>query len=180
MFQVPAGPSSNLGYHVGSFYVFNNGNPVYVGGANAQGAGTSFRAAVLPQCCVNPPPGGGRVSASGQSIHVALIGVPASVSYEVLLCFPTPAGNRCSSFVTNTVDVDGQGNGAKDFSLPGATFIGFVLVKNHLNQNYETGFRVQQLVMSITGFLLRESWVRLFFEVSSDEKHGFAALDTAY
>src|SRR4029077_7844182 len=108
MFQVPAGPSSNLGYHVGSFYVFNNGNPVYVGGANAQGAGTSFRAAVLPQCCVNPQPGGGRCSASGQSIHVALIGVPASVSYEVLLCFPTPAGNRCSSFVTNTVDVDGQ------------------------------------------------------------------------
>jgi len=143
MFQVPPGPSSSSGYHVGSFYVFNNGNAVYVGGANAQTAGTSFRAAVLPQCCVNLPPGGGSVSASGQSIHVALTGVPASMSYEVLLCAPTPAGIRCNSFGTNTVDVDAQGNGAKDFSLSNQTFIGFVLIKNHLGQDYETGFRVQ-------------------------------------
>jgi hypothetical protein len=122
--------------------VFNNGNAVYVGGANALAAGTSFRAALRPQL-PQPPPGGGSVTASGQSIHVALTGVPASMSYEVLLCAPTPAGIRCNSFGTNTVDVDAQGNGAKDFSLTNKTFIGFVLIKNHLGQDYETGFRVQ-------------------------------------
>lgn len=143
MFQVPPGPSSSSGYHVGSFYVFQNGNAVYVGGSNAQVAGRSFRAAVLPQCCGNLPPGGGSVTASGQSIHVALTGVPASMSYEVLLCVPTPFGRRCNSFGTNTVDVDAQGNGAKDFSLTDKTFIGLVLIKNHLGQNYDTGFRVQ-------------------------------------
>ena len=41
------------------------------------------------------------------------------------------------------VDVDAQGIGSKDFPMPAATFIGFVLVKNHLGQNYESGFRVQ-------------------------------------
>ena len=142
MFQVPPGPSFNSGYHVGSFYVFNNGAPVYVGGANAQLAGTSFRAVLLPQL-PQPPPGGGSVSVSGQTLHVALSGVPASMSYEVLPCSPTPGGNRCNSFGTNTVDVDGQGNGAKDFQLPNSTFIGFVLVKNHLGQDYVSGFRVQ-------------------------------------
>lgn len=140
-FQVPPGPTSNSGYQVGSFYVFNNGAPVYVGGANAQATGTSFRAVLLPQL-PQPPPGGGTVSVSGQTLHVALSGVPASMSYEVLLCSPTPAGDRCNSFGTNTVDADGQGNGAKDFQLPSATFIGIVLVKNHLGQDYGTGFRV--------------------------------------
>jgi hypothetical protein len=141
-FQVPPGPSWNSGYQVGSFYVCNNGAPVYVGGANAQVAGASFRAVLLPQL-PQPPPGGGSVSVSGQTLHVALSGVPASMGYEVLLCSPTPAGRRCNSFGTNTVDVDGQGNGAKDFQLPNSTFIGFVLVKNHLGQDYVSGFRVQ-------------------------------------
>ncbi len=89
------------------------------------------------------PPGSGSVSASGQTLHVALSGVPASMSYEVLLCSPTLTGVRCNSFGTNTVDVDAQGNGAKDFALPTATFIGFLQVQNHLNQFYVSGFRVR-------------------------------------
>jgi hypothetical protein len=140
-FQVPRGATTS-GNHVGSFYVFSNGNAVYVGGADAAAAGTSFRAALIPQL-PQPPPGGGSVSVSGQTLHVVLSGVPASLNYEVLLCSPTPAGLRCNSFGTNTVGADPQGNGAKDFPLPSATFIGSVLVKNQFNQNYETGFRVQ-------------------------------------
>jgi hypothetical protein len=142
-FQVPPGAAGTFGYRVGSFYVFKNDNPVYVGGANAQAPGTSFHAVLLPEFPQNPAPGGGAVTASGQSLHVALSGVPASLNYEVLLCSPTPAGLRCNSFGTNTVAVDAQGNGAKDFPLPNATFIGSVLVKNQFNQAYETGFRVQ-------------------------------------
>lgn len=142
MFQVPPGAPGTFGYHVGSFYVFNNGNPIYTSGADSQAIGTSFRGAFLPEFPQNPPPGGGSVSASGQSLHVTLSGMPASMSYEVLLCSPTSAGLRCNSFGTNTVDVDAQGNGAKDFPLPSETFVGFVQVQNHLNQVYVSGFRV--------------------------------------
>jgi hypothetical protein len=141
-FHAPPGAAGTFGYYVGSFYVFNSGNPIYASGADSQATGTSFRAAILPEFPQNPPPGGGSVSASGQSLHVTLSGVPASMSYEVLLCSPASVGLQCSSFGTNTVDVDTQGNGAKDFPLPSETFVGFAQVQNHFNQVYVSGFRV--------------------------------------
>ena len=139
-FQIAPGTSGTPGHYVGSLLVFQNGNVIYDSGADAQASGVSFAAPLIPGLPENPP-GGGSVSISGQTLHVVLSGVPPNLNYEVLPCAFTPAGLVCNSFGTVTVNVDGQGNGAKDFALGSATFVGFIEVKNQFNQRYDSGFR---------------------------------------
>lgn len=139
-FQVPAGTSGTAGYYVGSFLIFQNGTVAYNSGADAQASGVSFAAPLIPGLPQNPP-GGGTVSISGQTLHVALSGVPPSLNYEVEPCSFTSTGLRCNSFGTVTVNVDAQGNGSHDYDIGAPTFVGFVLVKNQFNQQYYSGFR---------------------------------------
>ena len=119
---------------------FQGDNVVYNSGADAQAAGVSYAAPLIPDLPQNPP-GGGSVSVSGQTLHVVLTSVPPNLNYEVLPCSFTSAGLRCNSFGTVTVNVDAQGNGSHDFDLGVPTFVGFILVKNQFNQEYSSGFR---------------------------------------
>jgi hypothetical protein len=139
-FQVPPGTSGTAGHYAGSFLLFQNGTVAYNSGADAQVSGVSFAAPLIPVLPENPP-GGGSVSVSGQTLHVALNGVPPNLNYEVELCSFESVGLRCNSFGTVTVTVNAQGNGSRDYDIGAPTFVGFVLIKNQFNQQYESGFR---------------------------------------